>query len=155
MSGLSKEFFRDDIETLIESVGDWEASNNHDYYLLQLVKSMPMPPEDHESYDVMMQVKDSFKQKEKEIVKSRDMRQEKSVFLKAKLMLVRRDLAIHQAFDMASVAAVESVESSTSPIESDDYKRKFEIAKMYITDLGAGVWKSFENYLKEKEKDLN
>jgi hypothetical protein len=113
-----------------------------------------MPPEDHESYDVMMQVKDSFKQKEKEIVKSRDMRQEKSVFLKAKLMLVRRDLAIHQAFDMASVESLESVKPSKSPTETDDYKRKFEIAKMYITDLGAGVWKSFENYLKEKEKDL-
>jgi hypothetical protein len=154
MSGLSKEFYRDDIETLIESVGDWEASNNHDYYLLQLVKSMPMPPEDHESYDVMMQVKDSFKQKEKEIVKSRDVRQEKSVFLKAKLMLVRRDLAIHQAFDMASVESLESVKPSKPPTETDDYKRKFEIAKMYITDLGAGVWKSFENYLKEKEKDL-
>lgn len=158
MSGLSSEFTRDDIETLIESVGDWEAVGNHEYHVFNMVKSVPMPPEDHEAFEPISQIKDYFKGREKEIKQSRITRQEKAVFLKAKLMLVRRDLGINKLFDMAanSKDATESLPpkesgSTTFVPESglETVKKQLQLAEDFIKDLG--VFAHYEKFLEDRK----
>lgn len=168
MGELTSKFSRDDVETLIEAMGDWEALGNQEYTLLQMIKGAPMPPEDHEAFEYMQHIKDHFRRREREIVDSRLTRQERSVFLKAKLMMVRRDLGINQLFEMAAtpdVAATEpqpelepqpepQPESSTdSPVQekksmSGDLHSRLKIAEFFIKDLG--VWAHYEKFVAEK-----
>ena len=113
MSSLISDFSRQDVEVLIESVGDWESVGNQEYHVLNKIKDVPLPRSDHEAFEPMTQMKQYFKEREKEILASRALRQETAVFLKAKLMLVRRDLAIGKLFDMAA-----NVESNQEPVEA-------------------------------------
>jgi hypothetical protein len=61
-----------------------------------------MPPEDHEAFEPFQYLRNMFKQREKEIERNRTMRQEKAVFLKAKLMLARQDMDVNSLFDFSS-----------------------------------------------------
>lgn len=165
MGELSSKFSRDDIETLIEAMGDWEVLGNQEFTLLQMIKGAPMPPEDHEAFDYMQQLKDHFRRREREIIDSRLSRQEKSVFLKAKLMLVRRDLGINQLFEMASLDTITDVEEkvdSLSEAKSSDcegvqipvkfstskVEERLKMAEYFIRDLG--VWSHYEKFMAEK-----
>jgi len=163
MGELDSKFSRDDIETLIEAMGDWEVLGNQEFTLLQMIKGAPMPPEDHEAFDYMQQLKDHFRRREREIVDSRLSRQEKSVFLKAKLMLVRRDLGINQLFEMASLDTItdaeeEKIDSSACegvqiPVKSfstsfSKAEERLKMAEFFIRDLG--VWNHYEKFLAEK-----
>lgn len=145
MSDLSS-FTREDIETLIESVGDWETVGNHEYHVLSMIKSAPMPPQDHEAFEAMSQIKDYFRSREREIVASRALRQEKAVFLKAKLMTVRRKLDVEKLFDMAANAKESDDLTSNDPstMNQDGLKRKLQLAEDFIKDMGVtGYYEKF------------
>jgi len=155
MATLDSSFTREELETLIEAMGDWEALGNQEWSFAQLLKSAPMPPEDHEAYDVMHQIKDHFKNKEKEINASRAMRQETAVFLKAKLMLARRDCDINKLFDFANCAASQPIQpkqpfvpSSSEDINSSE--KKLTLAEHFIYDLGSETWSQYETFLTTK-----
>lgn len=180
MSELSSKFTREDIETLLEAMGDWEMVGNHEFHILQLIKSAPMPPQDHEAFEAMASIKEHFKKREKEIKRSRETKQEKAVFLKAKLMLVRREININDLFDMAANTDLNSPIPEVAPeVDEDDEEKLEEVAKApkkfktsrrepsadsdlqkklglaeyFIKDLG--VWKNYTKFLKERSDDLN
>lgn len=165
MGELSSKFSRDDIETLLEAIGDWEMLGNQEFHVLQMIKNAPMPPDDHEAHEAMQNIKDHFRRREKDIMRSREIRQERSIFLKAKLMLVRKDIGISQLFDMA--AAVDP-NSTLTPKEKEDLgfegqggvtetkgkdtveslRRKLELTEFFINDLG--VKSHYEKFLADK-----
>tara|TARA_Y100000034_G_C6845233_1_gene382845 strand:- start:332 stop:850 length:519 start_codon:yes stop_codon:yes gene_type:complete len=169
MSELSSKFTRDDLETLIDSIGDWEQLGNQEWHLLNMIKNAPMPPEDHEAFEHMQGIKNHFRSREREIEDSRQTRQEKAVFLKAKLMLVRRDMGIDQLFEMAAEASspqepapVEKVPVPVSTERSDsegvkipvkdsgnEAQGSLELAEFFIRDLG--VWDHYQKFLAEKQ----
>jgi hypothetical protein len=163
MSDLTSKFTREDIETLIEATGDWETLGNHEFHVMSMFKGAPMPPEDHEAFEVMQQIKDHFRKREKEILASRAVRQEKAVFLKAKLMMARKDLGISQLFDLAAATdanspmPVKEVPKSEEDAEAPVAKapkapanaaQKLADAEFFIKDLG--VWGHYEKFLKER-----
>jgi len=171
MASLESEFTRDDIETLIESMSDWEMIGNQEYHLMQMIRNAPMPPEDHEAFEMMDHIKDHFRAREKEINESRVTRQEKAVFLKAKLMMARRDMGINQLFDFAAggadptekpseaVQGPEPVAPRPTPQEdkeavkvpvkaADDVRESLQLAEHFIRDLG--VWDHYQKFLQEQ-----
>jgi hypothetical protein len=161
-SELSSKFSRDDIETLIEAIDDWEMINNQEFHILQMVKNAPLPPENHESYEYIEKIKEHFSEREKSIKASRQVRQEKSVFIKAKLIMVRRDLAVDQLFEMAvddkpstDVAFKESPVRRKKPskAETEDLTAKLEAAEYFLKDLG--VWDHYQRFLKERQENAS
>lgn len=165
MSSLDSRFSREDLETLIEAMGDWESLGNHEFHVLQMVKNIPMPPEDHEAFEFIDKLKEHFKSRERDINDSRVTRQEKSVFLKAKLMMARRDLGISDLFDMASSPI--GLDEPTKPIKpkstesliSDPSlnldelglaRKNLQEAEYFIKDLG--VWDHYQSFLEERKK---
>ena len=154
MGELNSKFGRDDIETLLEAISDWESSGNQEWHLLNIVKNTPMPPEDHEAFEMVYAIKEHFKQREKDIKESRITRQERAVFLKAKLMLVRRDMGINQLFEMATEnaagAGAEAAPVEVAPTSQDsEVAQRLELAEFFIKDLG--VWDHFQKFLAEKK----
>lgn len=161
MGELSSQFTREDIETLLEAMGDWEVLGNHEFHVMQMIKGAPLPPEDHEAFEVMQQIKEHYRKREKDIKASREVRQEKAVFLKAKLMLVRKELGINQLFDMSANTdpnspmpqpkdESEAPEPKAKPKKADpDVAKKLEMAEFFIKDLG--VWPHYEKFLVEQK----
>lgn len=148
MSVLESSFTREELETLIEAMGDWESLGDQEWHFSQMIKSAPMPPEDHEAFEIMNHIKTHFRNREKEINESRVTRQEKSVFLKAKLMLARRDLAIDKLFDFAKNTDV-GVPSVATATGGNDALQKLERAEHFIRDLG--VWSHYEKFLTDQK----
>lgn len=162
MGELTSQFSREDIETLIEAVGDWEVLGNQEFHIMQMIRNVPLPPDDHEAYDAMVQIKEHYRKREREIQKTRAVRQEHAVFLKAKLMLVRKDLGISQLFNMAShvdlsakpQAVPEAAEADDRPTREAcraDASDRLELAEFFIKDLG--VWDHYQKYLSEKARE--
>lgn len=162
MSILESRFSREDLETLIEAMGDWESLGNHEFHVLQMVKNIPLPPEDHEAYEFIGKLKEHFRNRERSINDSRLTRQEKAVFLKAKLMMARKDLGINQLFDMAAEAAAsEPYEAETVPPEmgvsaapakaekKSEAAARLEAAEFFIKDLG--VWDHYQTFLADRK----
>lgn len=161
MGELTSKFTRDDLQMLIEAIGDWEAVKTQDYFIMQQIKDAPLPPdEESEVYQFWKAVKDSFRQREQQIIDNRNARQETAVFLKAKLMLARKDLNIGSLFEMpiemsastptpkretpkavGGVAVKEALEKS--------FQQRLEIAEFFIRDLG--VWEHYQKFLEEKK----
>jgi hypothetical protein len=153
MGTLESKFSRHDIETLIESMSDWETLGNEEFHILNMVKSAPMPPEDHEAYEMMRSIKDHFSKREMEIKENRGMRQERATLLKAKLMLVRSDMGIDQLFEMATESATKeksevNSQKEVKPCAGSD-KTALELAEYFIRDMG--VWKFYEKFLAEQK----
>lgn len=154
MSDLSSKFSRDDIETLLEAMSDWEAIGSQEWHMMQAIKNAPMPPEDHEAYEIFSHVKDYFRKREKDIKESRITRQERAVFLKAKLMLVRRDMGINQLFEMATETATAPanqplpVAQEVVVTAADDVVAKLADAEFFIKDLG--VWEHYQKFLADR-----
>lgn len=154
MSELSSKFTREDVETLLEAMNDWEAISSQEWHMMNMVKSAPMPPDDHEAYDMVQHVKDYFKKREKDINDSRVTKQERACFLKAKLMLVRRDMGINQLFEMASEQVPEVSQAVAAPIEAKSAAQSaLDKALYFIRDMG--VWEYYEKFLaSEKAKEI-
>jgi hypothetical protein len=161
MDALTSKFNIYDIETLIEAMGDWEMMGNHDFHVLQMIKNAPMPPEDSEAFDVMNQIKEVFRSREKDILAGRAMRQEKAIFLKAKLLMVRSKLTSGQLFDMgenSDVANQINTKESAKAIvkknlEKSNLEKKLELAEYFIKDLG--VWDHFQKFLSDSAGALD
>lgn len=154
MGELSSKFSRVDIETLLEAMGDWEALGNQEWHLMNMVKNTPMPPEDHEAHEMVVAIKDHFFKREKDINDSRVTRQERAVLLKAKLIMVRRDMGINQLFEMAAEetpadVAVPADGASVPAVPADSAAAKLERAEYFIRDLG--VWSHYEKFLSEQK----
>jgi hypothetical protein len=179
MAILESKFSREDVETLVEAMGDWETLGNHEFYLMQMVRQAPMPPEEEsEAYEYFRNIKDHFAEREKEILATRLVRQERAVFLKAKLMLVRQEMSVNQLFEMATTSEVAktetpkesletlkkeakpvldmTVEPTVEPVEPsvdtpDDIPvaQRLEWAEWFIKDLG--VWSHYDKFLEEKK----
>jgi hypothetical protein len=175
MSDLSSQFTREDIETLIESVGDWEMLGNQEYHVAQMIKNAPMPPEDHEAHEAMTQIKEHFKKRERDLKRSREVRQERAVFLKAKLMLVRKDLGINALFDMTvntdpnspmpekreddedneappkKASPQKVMIRKKIPVQAGEEGKRLQLAEFFIKDLG--VWDHYQKFLSEKANE--
>lgn len=161
MSSLDSKFTQKDLETLIEAMGDWESLGNHEFHVLQMVKNIPMPPEDHEAFEFIQKLKEHFRNREREINDSRRDRQEQAVFLKAKLMMARKELEIEQVFDMAANIDVSSAPSK-APQESpsadtvapsatgSDAEKRLADAEFFIKDLG--VWDHYQTFLTDRRE---
>ena len=154
MGELTSKFSREDIELLLEATSDWEALGSQQFHLMNMVKAAPMPPEDHEAYEMMVAIKNHFHNIEKDIKESRVTRQERAVFIRAKLMLVRRDMGINQLFEMATEESaptsipVSSKDQPVSiPVNKSDLAAKLEQAEFFIRDLG--VWDHYQKFLTE------
>ena len=157
MSELSSKFSREDIETLLEAMNDWEAVSSQEWHLMNMIKSAPMPPEDHEAFDMVQHVKDYFRNREKDINDSRVTKQEKACFLKAKLMMVRRDLGINQLFEMATedvpvdASAPKESAEATQPVSVSP--SALERAEYFIRDMG--IWEYYQKFLdRENGKEV-
>lgn len=166
MAELTSKFSRSDIETLIEAMGDWELIGNNEFHVLQMIKNVPLPPEDHEAFEMMTQIKDHFRKREKDIMASRQTRQEKSTFLKAKLMMVRQELGINALFEMATTADEEQPKTASKPNVpnetlvkvSEELQAKLNQAELrlkqaetYVKQIGAE--KYYLEYLKSLEQE--
>jgi hypothetical protein len=145
---LDKKFTRQDVETLIEAMGDWEMVGNHEYHVLTMIKNAPMPPENHEAFEAMAQIKDYFQNREKDILASRSVRQEKAIFLKAKLLMLRQDVDAGQFIEMA-INGTPAAPSETAPVNQTLAQEKLEQAEYFIKDLG--VWDHFQKFLTERK----
>jgi len=154
MANLTSKFTKQDIETLLEAMDYWEITGNHEYHVLTMIKNAPMPPEDHEAFEAMLQIKNYFQSKEKDIIASRSVRQEKSIFLKAKLMMARNDLGIDELFEMSKeedikVNSLKQIEISS---KNEEIQKQLSYAEYFIKDLG--VWDHFQKFLSEKKSSL-
>lgn len=159
MGQLDSVLNHDDLETLLESMGDWETIGNHEFHVMNWVKNAQMPPQDSEAYEFMVKIKDQFKQREKEIKDMRMLRQEKAIFLKAKLMLIRRDMGIDQLFDNAARAAAMSppvpqketavqVQPDTAIAVVEEKQDRLAKAEQYIREVG--IWNNYQKFLEEQ-----
>ena len=181
MDELVSRFTRQDIETLLEAMGDWETMGNQEYHFLQLIKSAPMPPQDHEAYEAFKSIKKHFKRREEQIKFEREVRKENATLLNAKLIMTKRKVSVNELFDMAANVDLNSpppkpkpplaevddddddevlknsvVQSNTISSDlltgiNDEFKKKLEKAEFFIRDLG--VWAHYEKFLKTHEED--
>jgi hypothetical protein len=165
MAELNTQFNRSDLDTLIEAMGDWEMVGNQEFHALQYINQIPLPEEDDDSYEPIKQMKDFFRKREKEIKASRVIRQEKAVFLKAKLMLLRQDLGIDKLMSLSVSNDETMVLEETAPerkaqpeldelnlLNEVSAQERLEHAEYYIRDLG--VWNMYQAYLAEKAPHL-
>lgn len=162
MGELTSKFTRADIETLIEALGDWEMIGNQEFHFLQMIEDAPLPPEDNEAHEIVLRVKEHYRQKKRQILEHRALRQEQAVFIKAKLMLVRRDMQINDLFEMPvspeapeTTSVTEAQDSQIPPNEENavspgNTTRRLYLAEYFIKDLG--VWAHYEKYLEDREK---
>ena len=105
VSSLSSNFVKEDISLLIQAIDDWETNGTHEYAMAMAVKNSPLPPEDNEFYDFIASLKKQFSQRELELARLKEEKQEKAVMLKAKLFLARKEIEINEVFDVASQAS--------------------------------------------------
>lgn len=160
MGMLESKFTREDLDTLIAAMGDWETVGNQEFYMLNMIRQIPMPPEDHEAFEAIQQVKKHFAEREKEIKDTRSIREERAVFIKAKLMMIRQDMTVDQLFEMATTTspAPDKVEGKKVPIldlsaESakapETETQKLESAEFFINDMGCSAM--YQKFLEEKK----
>lgn len=148
MAEINSKFTREDVETLLQSIDDWEAIGNQEFHLMNMVRNVPMPAEDSETYNMLSQLKTHFAQREKDIQAARKVVREKAVFLRAKLMLSLQDMEVNNFFQMAT--ETEAVETPQEPVENEISTRKLDAAEHFIRDLG--VWEHYVKFLAEQEK---
>ncbi len=137
VSSLSSNFVKEDINLLIQAIDDWETNGTYEYATAMAVKNMPLPPEENEYYDFIASLKKQFSQRELELVRLKEEKQEKAVMLKAKLFLVRKEIEINEVFDFASRTEV--------AMQSTDSAKKLTLAEQFIDELG--VRRHYEEFL--------
>lgn len=124
MSELSNKFTHEDIETLIEAMNDWENIGTQEWQIAKQLKKIPMPPKNHEAYPYIASIKQHFAKRSEEINRTKNIKEEKAVLMKAKLMLVRRELAANQLFNMVENVDPNSPLPQEAPeaVDSENYE---------------------------------
>jgi hypothetical protein len=163
MGQLDSRLTPEDVETLLDSISDWEMVGNQEYYIMNMVRSIPMPAEENDTFEAIKGIKEHFRTREKEIKESRAIRQEKAIFLKAKLLLAKRDAAIDKLFDPTPVDIQSTppkkepgmVEDRPTilPFKDDkstapDFAQRLVLAEEYIKDVG--IWKNYTTFLADR-----
>lgn len=82
------DFSLDDIEVLIEALGEWESSDTQSSFMTGILGMMLSGKENRE------QEKDEFTSKMKEAAEKTKLKKETSTILKAKLFQIKREMAI-------------------------------------------------------------
>lgn len=136
MGTLDSKLETEDLDTLLEAMEGWESNNNHEFHVMNAVKSIPVPPEDEESYEPIRMIKEHYRKREKEIKDNRSIRQEKAVFLKAKLMLIKQDGGIAQLYAEAGKPVAEAAPTTD--------KADLYAAESFIEDMK--VWKYYDKF---------
>jgi hypothetical protein len=156
MGFLESKFTKEDIDTLLTALDDWEMLGNNDFHWMQMIKQSPMPPKDHEAYETFKMLKESFVQREKEILNARAVRQERAIFLKAKLMLVRQDMSVDQLFEMAtttdSTEKKIAVKGDSEPVPVKVGTSKLQLAESFMKEIN--VWSHYQKFLQEKQAEI-
>lgn len=154
MGQLSSNLELDDFEVLLEAMNDWETIGNGEFHAMNMIRSMPIPPENHEYHEYIVQIKDHFRKREKDIKDSRAVRLEKATFIKTKLMIQKRDAGINKLFEDATAPiAVEpttSVKSSAGTVVQMDDKdsQHLKMAEAFISDMS--VWTYYNKFLTDR-----
>ena len=162
MKNLQASLGMADLEVLLEAMSEWENLGNHDYYMMQQVKNMPIPTEEESEQwnKIITQLKSHYANREKTIKSDKQVREEKAVFTRAKLMMIRQAVAANMLWnnpedagsDEPAPAPVKKVAPPIPKKEMEDFKRKYEIAVEYMTDMK--IMKFFEPYLEEHLKEV-
>ena len=154
MGQLTSALNKEEIEVLIEAMNNWEAIGNQEIYLMSLVQKQPMPDENDETYEFVKAIKEHYKKHEKDIKTTREIRQEKSILTKAKLVMIRQDLGINELFENSKATpdtkVVDEIAKNGKQGLNQIDKKRLELAEAYIKDLG--VWHMYEKFLKEQEQ---
>ena len=133
VSSLESTFSKEEMQTLLDSITDWEISRNQEYHVMQMVKNIPLPAEDDESYEYVSELKRQFRLREDNILDSRMARQEKAIFLKAKLMMVIKDMGRNELFDFEGQKDSDNLKLAEKCIKEaglwDDYVQAIEEQK--------------------------
>lgn len=181
MSVLDSKLTPDDLEILIDAMGDWESTGNNDFHVMNFVRNAIMPPDDDPSFEFVKHIKDHFQKREKDIKATRSLRQEKATLLKAKLMLLRRETGIDQLFEEAKTTSVtepdkqvkeapatfdeaakkaalgkaptQEVREAKNPNKLIDPDRKLSLAERYVKECG--LWKLYQTYAKDAGSELS
>lgn len=98
-----------------------------------------MPPDTEENAEYrefLTGLKHHFSEQKKEIETTRKNRQETTVFIKAKLMLNRRDMAVNKLFDMAA--------------QGSEQARQDELALALEFIQDCGTWRYWEEFKAQK-----
>lgn len=146
-----------DLEVLLEAMQEWENLGNHDYYVMQQVRNMPIPSEEESEQwnKIITQLKAHYSEREKTIKSDKQVREEKAVFTRAKLMMIRQAVASNKLWNNPEDAGLDEptpARKVVSKVEMEDFKRKYEIAVAYMTDMK--IMKFFEPYLEEHLKEV-
>ena len=157
-SSIEAKFTKGDIEMLEEAVQYWESAGMQEYHLMQMVESSPMPPEDHPAYENAQQIKRYFADRRREIESDREIRKERAVFARAKLLLVRQKLAADQfgesIFDMRENSTIDETQDTLSQVAPESSQPSVasgdQLAEFYIHDLG--VWKRYQEWLTQIDR---
>ena len=97
MATLDSNFGEDDLNLLIEAITEWE---NHDRQMLSLIwamKNNPLPADMTDDIkEAMERVKAHYLSKEKALKSQAQLRSERSILIKAKIIMQKQDRAIDQ-----------------------------------------------------------
>jgi hypothetical protein len=111
MAMIEGKLTSEDVEVLIESMDYWETTGNREFHIMEMFRNMPLPEADHEAFEPIKEAKKYFAGRERDIKADRALRKEKATILKAKLMLMRQDMAVDRIFDVdTSVTSTASIE---------------------------------------------
>lgn len=170
MDNLRAALNMNDVETLLEAVADWESLGNQDFYAMQQIKNVPIPDEEEneELFKLITALKKHYTDRASEIKAARAVREEKSVFVRAKLMMIKQKISANMIWENpddansgnpapredAQPRSSKKTKTSEPKVEESDVdQKKFDLAVQYMTEVGAD--KNFNDFLaSEKPKSV-
>lgn len=153
MAQLDSRLTKEDLDVLIEAMGDWETIGNQEFHAMNMVKSAVLPPEEDPSYEFVKQLKEHFQQREKDIRDARSVRQEKAILVKCKLMLNKSDMGIEQLFADARMPIKEFSTPATSATLQGLHPdtAKLRLAEQFIEECS--ITSHYQKFLKDKAEE--
>lgn len=114
MAMIEGKLTSEDVEVLIESMDYWETTGNREFHIMEMFRNMPLPEPDHEAFEPIKEAKKYFAGRERDIKADRALRKEKATILKAKLMLMRQDMAVDRIFNVDTSVDAQVEQKDTS-----------------------------------------
>lgn len=148
-----------DINLLLEAIDIWQAWNTQDYNVLNLLKTMPLPPEGSSEYEVLSQLKERALSRQQEIENRHRLVEEQAVSLRYKLILARRALEAKKVLEMSleelddclsqqKQSQGELTPESKQIGQYESCRRSLQLAEQFIRDVG--IWHYYEKFLLEQ-----